>query len=368
MIRIVLLDGSERLDRDTMAATAEADLVIDLDGVVLRSRGDHPSRVNIAELRRALSTQARPRKAPDVCAALRPDLRPVARFLLIMGWRAAEACCLKWADVDMDEGFATWRGKGGAVAAAAILQEHVIRGMDRRAATPFEADNYLKAARGLFAWAAAAGHIAADPTIGVKAIKAKTQGFHSWTESEIDQFEARWPIGTRERLAMALFLYSGLRRGDVAALGRQHIKDGRIVLRTEKTGALLTLPILPQLQGVIDATPLGDLALIANAKTRRGMSKEGLGNWFSAACRAAGVPGSAHGLRKAGARRAAENGATQAQLKAIYGWTSDAVAAIYIRDADRARLAQDGMAMLTKTGTSIPEPKDKVRAARRKSK
>ena len=65
---------------------------------------------------------------------------------------------------------------------------------------------------------------------------------------------------------------------------------------------------------------------------------------------------------------AAENGATQAQLKAIYGWTSDAVAAIYIRDADRARLAQDGMAMLTKTGTSIPEPKDKVRAARRKSK
>lgn len=48
-------------------------------------------------------------------AALRPDLRPVARFLLIMGWRAAEACGLRWADVDMDEGFATWRGKGGAV-------------------------------------------------------------------------------------------------------------------------------------------------------------------------------------------------------------------------------------------------------------
>jgi hypothetical protein len=27
------------------------------------------------------------------------------------------------------------------------------------------------------------------------------KGFHAWTESEIDAFDAKWPFGTRERLA-----------------------------------------------------------------------------------------------------------------------------------------------------------------------
>jgi integrase len=40
------------------------------------------------------------------------------------------------------------------------------------------------------------------------------------------------------------------------------------------------------------------------------MVKESFGAWFREACKSAGVPGSAHGLRKAGATRAAENGAT----------------------------------------------------------
>lgn len=248
-------------------------------------------------------------------------------------------------------------GGRGEVSAEGVERPHIVGGIDKRAATPFQAANFLKAVRGLFGWALAAGHITEDPTVGVRAPRVKTTGFHAWTEAEIDKFEARWPPGTRERLAMALFLYSGLRLGDVASLGRQHIKDGRIIIRTEKTETRLELPILPELQLVIEASKTGELFLVASEKTGRGMSKEGLGNWFSAACRAAGVPGSAHGLRKAGARRAAENGATQAQLKAIYGWSSDAVAAVYIRDADRARLAREGMATLSKTGTSIPAPR-----------
>ncbi|MFV0280277.1 MAG: tyrosine-type recombinase/integrase [Rhodoblastus sp.] len=178
--------------------------------------------------------------------------------------------------------------------------------------------------------------------------KVRTTGFHAWTEGEIEKFERRWNLGTRERLALAIFLYSGLRRGDAAGLGRQHIRDGSIWVRTAKTSTPLVLPILPELQRAIDATPTGDLAFIVSSKSGKPMTKESFGNWFSDACRVAGVPGSAHGLRKAGARRAAENGATQAQLRAIYGWSNDATAAIYIRDADRALLARDGMAKLSK--------------------
>ena len=69
--------------------------------------------------------------------------------------------------------------------------------------------------------------------------------------------------------------------------------------------------------------------------------KESFGNWFTEVCRKAGCPGSAHGLRKAGATRAAERGATERQLMAIFGWASPRMAAIYTRTADRKRLAKD---------------------------
>lgn len=48
-------------------------------------------------------------------ASLRADLRPAARFLLVVGWRCAEACRLRWADVDLEAGFASVVVKGGAV-------------------------------------------------------------------------------------------------------------------------------------------------------------------------------------------------------------------------------------------------------------
>jgi len=56
---------------------------------------------------------------------------------------------------------------------------------------------------------------------------------------------------------------------------------------------------------------------------------------------------SAHGLRKAGATFAAENGATESQLKAIYGWKSAKMAAIYTRKALQKKLAGTGMALIS---------------------
>jgi integrase len=71
------------------------------------------------------------------------------------------------------------------------------------------------------------------------------------------------------------------------------------------------------------------------------MRKESFGNWFRNACKEAGVPGSAHGLRKAGATRAANNGATEAQLEAIFGWRGGGMAALYTREANRVKLARE---------------------------
>jgi integrase len=85
------------------------------------------------------------------------------------------------------------------------------------------------------------------------------------------------------------------------------------------------------------------------------------------ACRAAGINKSAHGIRKAAATRAANNGATVATLEAIFGWEGGQMAALYTRAADRRRLAAEHMEKLSKTGTSIPAPGGKVRAGGEKA-
>ncbi len=252
--------------------------------------------------------------------------------------------------------------KAGHVQASRVTHRKIEEGRDARHKTPFAANDFLKAMRALFQWAKDSGLVETDPTEGVKGFGQKTQGFHVWTDDEIAQFEARWPIGTRERLALAILLYTGLRRGDAVRLGRQHVKGGVITLRTEKTGTEVVIPVLPELAAVIAATKTGDLAFIATP-TGGPMTKESFGNWFRDACNAAGVQGAAHGLRKAGATRAANNGATEAELEAIFGWSGGRMASLYTRQANRVKLAKAAIGKLSrdKDETSIPAPSNKVR-------
>lgn len=240
---------------------------------------------------------------------------------------------------------------------AKITKTAITSALDRRRATPFAALDFLKAMRGLFRWAAESGFIKTDPTSGVRWQVPRTEGFHTWTEEEIARFEDYWVVGTRERLALTILLYTGLRRGDAAVLGRQHMRDGVITFRTAKTGAQITIPVLPELATIIAATKTGDLAFIATAHGMP-MSKEGFGNWFKSTCKAAGVPGSAHGLRKAGATRAANNGATEAQLRSIFGWGERSrEPANYTRNADRVRIAREAMGKLSGPMESKKEAK-----------
>src|SRR5262249_19627055 len=76
----------------------------------------------------------------------------------------------------------------------------------------------LKRMRTLLRYAIEIGWRDGDPTAGVRAFKSVE--IHTWTESEIGQFESRWPIGTKQRLAFDLLLYTGQRGGDVARMIR----------------------------------------------------------------------------------------------------------------------------------------------------
>jgi integrase len=226
-----------------------------------------------------------------------------------------------------------------------IDNQAVEYGIERRANHPHAARHFLQTMRGLLQWAVKASHVEGDPTRELKTIRPATDGHHVWTDEECAAFEARWPRGTRERLAFDLLLYTGLRRGDAVRLGRPHVKNGIATIRTEKTGEVVTIPILPPLQASLDSAPVGELTFICGERGRP-MKKESFGNWFREVCEKAGVPGSAHGLRKAGATRAANNGATEAQLEAIFGWRGGGMAALYTREANRVKLARDAATML----------------------
>ncbi|MDR7039775.1 integrase [Methylobacterium sp. BE186] len=239
----------------------------------------------------------------------------------------------------------------------AITRRAILAGRDKRRDRPHAANNFLKAMRGLCAWAVSAEYAKVDPTLGVKLLSGGNDevGFHAWTEDELARFEARWPLGTRQRLAFDLLLYTGLRRGDAVRLGRPHVRDGEFTIRTEKTGMVVTAPILEPLAASIAATRTGELTFIATDRGRP-FTKESFGTWFGKVCREAGCPGAAHGLRKAGARRAAEAGASEAQLNALFGWADGSrESAVYTRTANRAKMAREAR--------RNPAPSTKVREA-----
>jgi integrase len=230
---------------------------------------------------------------------------------------------------------------------AKITAATIRTGRDRRAATPSQARHFLDAMRGLFRWAIEAQMAKIDPTAGIAdPPRTKSDGFAVWTQEDIAAYEARWPIGTKERVWLDVLIYTGLRRGDAVQLGRQHVRNGIAALKTEKTGTVVTLPIIPVLTNTLAAGPCGDLTFICGERGNP-LTKESFGNEFRRACTVAGLSGrSAHGLRKAAATRAADNGATEAQLEAIFGWTGGRMASLYTRAANRKRLSLSSMHLL----------------------
>ena len=113
-------------------------------------------------------------------------------------------------------------------------------------------------------------------------------------------------------------------------ISRLHWVHDFLLIKTEKSRftVTVTLPILPVLAETLAAGPCGDLTFITGERGQP-LTRESFGNMFHAACREAGVPGSAHGVRKIAATRAANHGATVARLEAIFGWTDGTMASLY---------------------------------------
>src|SRR5262249_50221898 len=136
----------------------------------------------------------------------------------------------------------------------------------------------------------------------------KTGTHHTWTEEELSTFERRWPLGTRERLAYALLLYTGQRGRDVVRMRRSDIVNGMILVKQEKTAAELSIAIHPALDRAMKAGPTLGIYLIGEERSGRPITRSSLTRLMKRAARLAGLPARCvpHGLRKAILRRLAE--------------------------------------------------------------
>jgi integrase len=254
-----------------------------------------------------------------------------------------------------------FRAQHGDKRLAVLPQEFVVALLDTMA--PHAARNWLKTFRHFIRWCESRKLITKDPTWGIKVKVPASDGHHTWTEDEISQFEAKHPIGSKARLALALGLCTAQRRGDVVRMGRQHIRNGELTVRQEKTNASLLIPVLPELAAIIDATPTGHLTLLVT-KTGKSYSAHDFSEQFRAWCDDAGLPieCSFHGLRKAALTRLANANKTVHQIAAVSGHKTLKEVERYTKAADQRRLAREAL-LGEQIGTESVEP-DRVRVSK----
>jgi integrase len=236
-----------------------------------------------------------------------------------------------------------------------LTREHVQRIVNEKAATPFAQRNFLNTLHAMFQWALKEGTVPDDPTLGVTREKARSAGYRTWSEDHIARLEAKHPVGTKARLAFALVLYTGLRRSDVVKIGEPNIHNGVLTIDQGKTEggeeAHLEIPVHPKLREIIDATPMVGVKTFLVTHFGKPYTAPGFGNWFRELCDEAGCFDiSAHGGRKATARRLAEIGCSANQIASITGHASLSEVQRYTKAADRKRMAREAMKKLVEAG------------------
>ena len=209
--------------------------------------------------------------------------------------------------------------------------------------------HWLKTTRALLQ-SAIPSMIKDNPADGIKSIKLpKSSGHHTWTDDEIAQYRAHWPLGTQQRLVMEFALETTSRRGEVVRLGPQHVRNGRIRIERTHGSKDVDIPMSEELQAACAAMPKTHLTYIVTAYGKP-RSKFGLGNDFAKWATDAGLPARCrlHGLKKGGMRRLAEAGGTAHELMAISGHKTLTEVQRYTVDANMKLLADSVMAKRTK--------------------
>jgi integrase len=237
---------------------------------------------------------------------------------------------------------------------AKLERQHVKLMLEDKATVPTVARTMLRILRILIVDAIDSGFRKDDPTIGLKLKLPKSDGFPTWGEDEIAHFEASYPLGTKERAALALLLNFAARCSDVVQVGPGNVRDGAVTYVQKKTGAKLTIPMLDETTVAIAAMGASAHLVFLVNDSDAAFTEESFSKWFRKRCRAIGLDRasktgkklSPHGLRKAACVRLAHAGCSTKEIAAISGHKALHEIERYTRDAEQARLARRAMARL----------------------
>jgi site-specific recombinase XerD len=251
--------------------------------------------------------------------------------------RALEDICTAYGHCMVE----TMRGKH----VRAIRNEKIDAGL------PAAGNHRLKAMRAMFKWALEEEECENNPTVGVQKYSYQTDGHHQWTDEQMAQYRAFYPLGTKQRVAIDLVSYTSCRREDVVRFGPQHRRNGRLVYRQAKNEHRnptdLDIPVHPRLAQSLDTFSSEHLTYLVT-EWGKPFSFKGFGNRFKEWCRAAGLPDccTLHGVRKHTASTLAEEGATPHQIGSVTGHTSLKEIERYTAKARRKRLATEAIGKL----------------------
>lgn len=212
----------------------------------------------------------------------------------------------------------------------------------------------------LFTYAIKHELMTANPARAADRLKESGDGYHTWTASEMAQFLAFYPSGTKERLVFMLAMNTGAARQDIAAMTRGNLSSGRISYRRGKTEIGGDYAIMPELAVELAHLPEGQMMLVAHGAKALPYKAETLGNWFRTVCDAAGLPHcSLHGIRKGQATAIADEGGTEFEVMSFLAHASPKEAATYTKKAGRAKLADSGLAR-TKKERTLPNHTERL--------
>jgi integrase len=238
--------------------------------------------------------------------------------------------------------------KHGYLPAKEMLPRHILAIRDRISETPEAANQLLKFLRQVFAYAVVADLCERNPARDIPYLRSQSEGFHSWTIAEVEQFEATHRVGSKARLALALMLYTGQRRGDAVLFGPENVRGQWLAFTQQRNKRRkpvhLEIPIRAELRHILELSPTEETTFLTT-EFGKSFSANGFGNWFRKRCDEAGLPHcSAHGLRKAAAARLAELGAPENEIMAITGHRISKEITRYTRGARQRLLAEHAFA------------------------
>lgn len=147
---------------------------------------------------------------------------------------------------------------------AKMQRKDVIRLRDANSEKAYFANYSLRVLRVLMEHCVDLGWRDSNPVRGVAELKTVKKEREPGPRDLLGQYRASCALGTRERLVMELCVGTGQRIGDVLEMRWSDIQDGGFVIRQNKTGKELWVPILSELQAALDVASRHSVFLLTN--------------------------------------------------------------------------------------------------------